>query len=60
MVKRVFTAELATYIDRDVTVKGWARFVRNTKSTTFIVLQDVSGTVQLVGPAEGERGLRSR
>jgi len=52
MVKRVFAAELATYIDRDVTVQGWARFVRNTKSTTFIVLQDVSGTVQLVGPAD--------
>jgi nondiscriminating aspartyl-tRNA synthetase len=52
MVKRVFTADLATYIDQDVTVKGWARFVRHTKSTTFIVLQDVSGTVQLVGPAD--------
>jgi hypothetical protein len=25
-------------------------FVRSTKSTTFIVLQDVSGTVQTVGP----------
>jgi nondiscriminating aspartyl-tRNA synthetase len=52
MLKRVLAADLATYIDREVTVKGWARFVRNTKSTTFIVLQDVSGTVQLVGPAD--------
>jgi nondiscriminating aspartyl-tRNA synthetase len=52
MVKRVFVADLATYMDRDVTVQGWARFVRHTKSTTFIVLQDVSGTVQLVGPAD--------
>ena len=52
MLQRVFAVDLATYIDRDVTVKGWARFVRHTKSTTFIVLQDVSGTVQLVGPAD--------
>jgi aspartyl/asparaginyl-tRNA synthetase len=52
MVTRVFAADLATYIGREVTVKGWAKFVRNTKSTTFIVLQDVSGTVQLVGPAD--------
>jgi nondiscriminating aspartyl-tRNA synthetase len=52
MVKRMFAADLATYIDQDVIVKGWARFVRNTKSTTFIVRQDVSRTVQLVGPAD--------
>ena len=52
MVTRVFAADLATYIGREVTVKGWAKFVRDTKSTTFIVLQDVSGTVQLVGPAD--------
>ena len=52
MLKRVFAADLGTYIDTDVLVKGWARFVRNTKSTTFIVLQDCSGTVQLVGPAD--------
>jgi nondiscriminating aspartyl-tRNA synthetase len=52
MVTRVFAADLATYIDREVTVKGWAKFVRDTKSTNFIVLQDVSGTVQLVGPAD--------
>jgi nondiscriminating aspartyl-tRNA synthetase len=52
MLTRVFAADLATYIDREVIVKGWAKFVRNTKSTTFIVLQDASGTVQLVGPAD--------
>jgi nondiscriminating aspartyl-tRNA synthetase len=52
MIQRVFAADLATYIDQDVTVQGWARFVRHTKSTTFIVLQDASGTVQLVGPAD--------
>lgn len=52
MLKRVFAADLDTYIDTDVVVKGWAKFVRNTKSTTFIVLQDGSGTVQLVGPAD--------
>jgi nondiscriminating aspartyl-tRNA synthetase len=52
MLTRVLASDLATYIDREVTIKGWARFVRHTKSTTFIVLQDVSGTVQLVGPAD--------
>ena len=52
MSKRVFAADLATHIDREVTVMGWARFVRNTKSTSFIVLQDVSGTIQVVGPSD--------
>jgi nondiscriminating aspartyl-tRNA synthetase len=52
MSKRVFTADLATYIDKEVIVMGWARFVRRTKSTTFIVLQDVSGTVQIVGTSD--------
>ena len=51
MSKRIFAEDLGTHIDTDIRVAGWARFVRNTKSTTFIVLQDTSGMVQLVGPA---------
>src|SRR5262245_60363879 len=51
MPERTFTADLGAHTEGEVVVKGWVRFVRNTKSTTFIVLQDLSGTVQLVGPA---------
>jgi nondiscriminating aspartyl-tRNA synthetase len=51
MRRRVFAADLDGQREGEVLVKGWARFVRNTKSTTFIVLQDASGMVQLVGPA---------
>jgi nondiscriminating aspartyl-tRNA synthetase len=50
MAKRVFTSDLGDFIGQEVLIRGWARFVRNTKSTTFVVLQDVSGTVQTVGP----------
>jgi nondiscriminating aspartyl-tRNA synthetase len=50
MAKRIFTSDLGESIGQEVLIRGWARFVRNTKSTTFIVLQDVSGTVQTVGP----------
>jgi nondiscriminating aspartyl-tRNA synthetase len=50
MAKRIFTSDLGDFIGQEVLLRGWARFVRNTKSTTFIVLQDVSGTAQAVGP----------
>jgi nondiscriminating aspartyl-tRNA synthetase len=50
MAKRVFTSDLGDFLGQEVLIRGWARFVRNTKSTTFVVLQDVSGTVQTVGP----------
>jgi nondiscriminating aspartyl-tRNA synthetase len=52
MSKRAFTADLSQHIDREVVLKGWVRFLRTTKSTTFIVLQDASGTVQVVAPAK--------
>ncbi|MBL9161687.1 MAG: aspartate--tRNA(Asn) ligase [Planctomycetaceae bacterium] len=52
MNKRIFTFDLDSYVGKEVILRGWARFIRNTKSTTFIVLQDLTGTVQTVGPAK--------
>ncbi|HSR57266.1 MAG TPA: aspartate--tRNA(Asn) ligase [Candidatus Binataceae bacterium] len=42
-------------------LKGWIRRIRETKSTTFIVLQDCSGTIQVVAdPARTKNfGLRA-
>ncbi|MEX2284876.1 MAG: aspartate--tRNA(Asn) ligase [Gemmatimonadota bacterium] len=50
MSERVFASELHAYIGQEVELRGWVRFVRPTKSTTFVVIQDASGTVQAVGP----------
>jgi nondiscriminating aspartyl-tRNA synthetase len=50
MNERIFISGLNDYIGQEVLIKGWAKFVRNLKSTTFIVLEDVTGTVQSVGP----------
>jgi nondiscriminating aspartyl-tRNA synthetase len=50
MSERVFASELHKYIGQEVELRGWVRFVRPTKSTTFVVIQDASGTVQAVGP----------
>jgi nondiscriminating aspartyl-tRNA synthetase len=46
---RTFVSDLGNHLDATVNLAGWARVLRATKSTTFIVLQDTSGTVQLVG-----------
>jgi nondiscriminating aspartyl-tRNA synthetase len=48
MAQRTFIADLAPLIGQEVLLRGWARRVRETKSTTFIVLQDTSGQVQVV------------
>jgi nondiscriminating aspartyl-tRNA synthetase len=49
---RKFIADLGESIGEQVLLRGWAKFVRKTKSTTFIVLHDASGTVQCVGGAQ--------
>lgn len=48
MADRTFTADLAAHLGEDVVLRGWVRRLRETKSTTFILLQDASGTVQVV------------
>jgi nondiscriminating aspartyl-tRNA synthetase len=50
--QRLMAADLGQFIDQEVLVRGWARFVRNTKTTTFVVVQDVSGVVQCVGSSK--------
>ncbi|HLI81902.1 MAG TPA: aspartate--tRNA(Asn) ligase [Candidatus Binataceae bacterium] len=57
--------QLITELDRTqagaIVLKGWIRRIRETKSTTFIVLQDCSGIIQLVAnPADVKSlGLRA-
>lgn len=48
MKDRVFIADLASHLDREVRLCGWVHRLRPTKSTTFIVLQDCSGRAQIV------------
>lgn len=48
MAERTFIADLASKIGQDVLLRGWVRRIRETKSTTFILLQDASGLVQIV------------
>jgi aspartyl/asparaginyl-tRNA synthetase len=48
---RMRIADLKSPGPKSIVLKGWIRRIRETKSTTFIVLQDCSGTIQVVaGP----------
>lgn len=60
-MKRQLIAELDRSQSEPVMLKGWIRRIRETKSTTFIVLQDCSGIVQIVAePARFKHlGLRA-
>ena len=48
MTARVFTADLASHLGQEVILRGWIHRLRETKSTTFIVLQDAAGVAQVV------------
>lgn len=47
-MERTFVADLGSHLDQEVLLRGWVRRIRETKSTTFLVLQDASGLVQVV------------
>ncbi len=47
-MQRSLIAELDRAQTELVVLKGWIRRIRETKSTTFIVLQDCSGIIQIV------------
>jgi nondiscriminating aspartyl-tRNA synthetase len=47
-MERTFVADLGSKIGEAVTLRGWVHRYRETRSTVFIVLQDVSGTTQIV------------
>jgi len=55
---RTFIGDLGTAVGNEVEVAGWARALRETKSTTFLVLQDGSGTVQTVAAPERLAGVQ--
>lgn len=50
-MKRVFAKDVNTKIGEEVSLCGWVKFLRPLKKMTFIVLQDLSGTIQIVGPS---------
>ena len=60
-MKRQMIGDLDRSREESVLLIGWIRRIRETKSTTFIVLQDCSGTIQVVAdPAKIKReGLRA-
>jgi nondiscriminating aspartyl-tRNA synthetase len=59
-MKRQLIAELDRSQTAPLMLKGWIRRIRETKSTTFIVMQDCSGVIQIVAdPAKVKHlGLR--
>jgi nondiscriminating aspartyl-tRNA synthetase len=52
-MQRTFVADLGSKIGEAVTLRGWVHRYRETRSTVFIVLQDTSGTTQIVAGHEG-------
>jgi len=59
-MKRTLIAELAASSSDRVLIKGWIRRLRETKSTTFIVVQDCSGAIQVVAEPARTRHLGLR
>ncbi len=58
-MKRTFIAELGAASGK-VVLKGWVRRLRETKSTTFIIVEDCSGAIQVVAEPSRTRGLGLR
>jgi len=59
-MKRTLIAELASSTSERVLVKGWIRRLRETKSTTFIIVADCSGAIQVVAEPARTRHLGLR
>jgi nondiscriminating aspartyl-tRNA synthetase len=59
-MKRQLIGELDRLQSGALILKGWIRRIRETKSTTFIVLQDCSGIVQIVADPAKLKGLGLR
>ncbi len=59
-MKRQLIAELDRSQSEPVVLRGWIRRIRETKSTTFIVLQDCSGIIQVVADPAGVKNLGLR
>jgi nondiscriminating aspartyl-tRNA synthetase len=59
-MKRTLIADLDPAAAGAVLLKGWIRRLRETKSTSFIILQDCSGTIQVVADPAATRGLGLR
>lgn len=45
---RTYIKDLSTKIDQEVLIKGWVSVVRSQKAITFLVIRDITGTVQAV------------
>jgi nondiscriminating aspartyl-tRNA synthetase len=59
-MKRTLIAELNRSQTGTVLLKGWIRRIRETKSTTFVVLQDCSGLIQVVADPASLKNLGLR
>jgi nondiscriminating aspartyl-tRNA synthetase len=59
-MKRTLIAELSSSSSDRILLKGWVRRLRETKSTSFIILRDCSGEIQVVADPARTRGLGLR
>ncbi len=59
-MRRTLITDLKSHLAESRELRGWIRRIRETKSTTFIVLQDCSGTIQVVADPARTRNLGLR
>jgi nondiscriminating aspartyl-tRNA synthetase len=57
---RALIADLKGRETQSTELRGWIRRIRETKSTTFIILQDCSGSIQVVADPKQVRNLGLR
>jgi nondiscriminating aspartyl-tRNA synthetase len=55
--KRVFVAELSPTSPETVLLRGWVHRLRALSKTTFVILQDCSGSVQCVAATDALKGV---
>jgi len=51
-MKRSAIARLTQVISQSITIEGWVQTVRAQKRMTFVIIRDVTGTVQAVVPSD--------
>lgn len=53
MMQYVPIGDLEKYLDKDVSIAGWVKSVRNQKNVQFVIIRDNTGVVQTVNPKLG-------
>ncbi len=57
MVQKTFVSDLSKVIGQEVCLRGWVHRFRPTRGTVFIIVQDASGTAQVVSGHKALEGV---